>query len=319
MDLRLPDLLPAEELDLADDLLPTLPSSLRLALRDCKEGKLLCLESSDLRLLLLLAMAGPPFAVAGRRRGLLVPLLDLTRLGTSSSLSDSVSISSAKSTSGAFFRRDDVCVPDVLVGEPTAIVPRLAILLVLAAAAAVADVTVFVAVTGRLPAAGDRDLARPVLALALALALAPALFVARTGDRDRVLGAVGDLARIAAARALAALVIRTGDLDLAVLLLALVVRIGDLERPLLRAFVAVTVAVAGPSKVEVEVVAEADLVVRRIGDLDLVLLAVVLFLVIPLPTPIPMPSLSVSFLVEDLALVLDLDLGTTTTGRFGES
>ena len=313
VDLRLPDLLPAEELDLADDLLPTLPSSLRLALRDCKEGKLLCLESSDLRLLLLLAMAGPPFAVAGRRRGLLVPFLDLTRLGTSSSLSDSVSISSAKSTSGAFFRRDDVCVPDVLVGEPTAIVPRLAILLVLAAAGAVADVAV--PVTGRLglPAAGgDRD---------LALAPAPALFVARTGDRDRVLGAVGDLARIAAARALVALVIRTGDLDLAVLLLALVVRIGDLERPLLRAFVAVTVAVAGPSKVEVEVevVAEADLVVRRIGELDLVLLAVVLFLVIPLPTPIPMPSLSVSFLVEDLALVLDLDLGTTTTGRFGES
>lgn len=177
--------------------------------------------------------------------------------------------------------------------------PRLAILL-----APAADVAV--PVTGRLglPAAGgDRDLAP-----------APALFVARTGDRDRVLGAVGDLARIAAARALVALVIRTGDLDLdlAVLLLKLVVRIGDLERPLLRAFV----AVAGPSKVEVEVVAEADLVVRRIGDLDLVLLAVVLFLVIPLPTP--MPSLSISLLVKDLALALDLDLGTTT-GRFGES
>ena len=330
VDLRLLDLLPADELDLADD---TLPSSLRLALRDCKEGKLLCLDSNDLRLLLLLVLAAAAgrlvelLAVAGRRWGLLALLFELaaaTPLGHPSS-SDSVSISSARSTSGAFFLRDsdDVCVPDDLVGEPTAIVPRLAMLLLLLADA-VPDAAV--PVTGRLPAAagGDRDLARPVLVLVLALAplaLLP-LVAGRTGDRDRVLGgAVGDrdLARIAAARALAAWVIRTGDLDLAALLLELalavrvVVRAGDLDRPLLRAFVAA------------EAEAKFDLVVSRTGDLDLVRVRVaVLFSPVPMPlSTAPSAALLVKDLALDLALVLALVLdrlgGTTAGGRFGES
>ena len=269
--------------------------------------------------------------MAGRRWGLLALLFELaaaaaaaTPLGHPSS-SDSVSISSARSTSGAFFLRDsdDVCVPDDLVGEPTAIVPRLAMLLLLLADA-VPDAAV--PVTGRLPAAagGDRDLARPVLVLVLALALAPLallpLFAGRTGDRDRVLGgAVGDrdLARIAAARALAAWVIRTGDLDLAALLLALAVRVvvraGDLDRPLLRAFVAA------------EAEAKFDLVVSRTGDLDLVRVRVaVLFSPVPMPlSTAPSAALLVKDLALDLALVLRLDLdrlgGTTAGGRLGES
>ena len=324
VDLRLLDLLPAEELDLTDDLLPTLPSSLRLALRDCKDGKLLCLDSSDLRLLLLLVAARPlvvAFAVAGRR-GLLAPF-DLTRLGilAVSSPSDSVSISSAKSTSGALFLLDNVCVPDDLVGDPTAIVPRLAMTLVLVlvhVAVAVADAAAVFG-PGRLPAAGDRDLARPVL-LVLPVPVVLALPAGRRGDRERALeldleaAAVGDLALIASARALAALVIRTGDLDLAALLLELAlvlrvgavplaVRTGDLERPLL-------------------LEAEADLVVRRTGDLGRVRVAV-LSLSLSLPTASLAAILVLVFLAFALALGLTLAsglaFGTTTAGRFGES
>ena len=302
VDLRLVDLppLPAEEVDLADDdlLLPTLPSSLRLELRDCSDGRLLCL---DMRLLLLSPAVAAPrplvplVAVAGRRG--LVPcffvvatavsdLLAVLGIALSSPTESSVSTSSAKSTAGAFLlralccctdlavadvvilvRAAVVCVPDVLVGDPAAIVPRLDVPLLVGPP--VSDlpapaVVLVVALPGRrllpgdLDRTGDLDLDR---ALALAAAVpAPARVVAalagsgvvlRTGERD--------LARIAAARALAALVIRTGERDLEgrPLLLVVVLRAAAAE------------VVSPPSEAVTTPAAAADrVVVRRTGDRD---------------------------------------------------
>ncbi len=372
VDLRLVDLppLPAEEVDLADDdlLLPTLPSSLRLELRDCSDGRLLCLDSSDLRLLLLppaAAVRRPPVAlvaVAGRR-GLVpcffffvvvaaaVPDLQAVLLGISSPspTESSVSISSAKSTAGAFLlpalcccctdlavadavilvRAAVVCVPDVLVGDPAAIVPRLDVPLLVGPP--VGDlpapaVVLVVAVPGRrllpgdLDRTGDLDLDR-ALALATAApvravaALAGSGVVLRTGERD--------LALIASARALAALVIRTGERDLE-------------ERPLLLAVVlrAAAAEVVPPPSEAVTVAtpaATADrVVVRRTGDRDrprwVLLLALlmsalppilVLVLVIFLPWSLSSSSLldCTPFFFALLALAPTLLAG----GRLGES
>jgi len=147
VDLRLLDcLLPAEEeVELADDLLPTLPSSLRLALRNCRDGMLLCLDGSGLWPWLLPSAVRPLaalVAVAGRALASLFASLAAAaatlhavavpgRLGLPSP-SDSVSTSSARSTAGAGagVLRGGVCVPAVLVGDPAAIVPRVALFLV---------------------------------------------------------------------------------------------------------------------------------------------------------------------------------------------
>ena len=318
VDLRLVDLppLPAEEVDLADDdlLLPTLPSSLRLELRDCSDGRLLCLVSSDLRLLLLPppAAARRPLvalvAVAGRRG--LVPcfffvaaavpdLLAVLEISSPSPTESSVSISSAKSTAGAFLlralccccccccctdlavadvvilvRAAVVCVPDVLVGDPAAIVPRLDVPLLLVGPP-VGDlpapaVVLVVAVPGRRLLPGDLDrtgdlvLDRALALAAAAPAPAPAGAVAalagsgvvlRTGERD--------LARIAAARALAALVIRTGERDLEERPLLLVVGL------VLRAAAAEVVPPPSEAVAVATLAAAADrVVVRRTGDRD---------------------------------------------------
>ena len=355
VDLRLVDLppLPAEEVDLADDdlLLPTLPSSLRLELRDC----------SDVRLLLLPPAVAAPrplvplVAVAGRRG--LVPcffvvatavsdLLAVLGISSPSPTESSVSTSSAKSTAGAFLlralccctdlavadvvilvRAAVVCVPDVLVGDPAAIVPRLDVPLLVGPP--VSDlpapaVVLVVALPGRrllpgdLDRTGDLDLDR---ALALAAAVpAPARVVAalagsgvvlRTGERD--------LARIAAARALAALVIRTGERDLEgrPLLLVVVLRAAAAE------------VVSPPSEAVTTPAAAADrVVVRRTGDRDrprwVLLLALLtpalsptLVLVIFLPWSLSSSSLlaCTPFFFALLALAPTLLAG----GRLGES
>lgn len=363
VDLRLVDLppLPAEEVDLADDdlLLPTLPSSLRLELRDCSDGRLLCLDSSDL-LLLPLAVAAlrplvPLVAVAGRRG--LVPFFFVVATAVSDLLAvlgisspppteSSVSTSSAKSTAGAFLlralccctdlavaavvilvRAAVVCVPDVLVGDPAAIVPRLDVPLLVGPP--VSDlpapaVVLVVALPGRrllpgdLDRTGDLDLDR-ALALAAAVpaparvvpALAGSGVVLRTGERD--------LARIAAARALAALVIRTGERDLEgrPLLLVVVLRAAAAE------------VVSPPSEAVTTPAAAADrVVVRRTGDRDrprwVLLLALLtpalpptLVLVIFLPWSLSTSSLlaCTPFFFALLALVPTLLAG----GRLGES
>lgn len=363
VDLRLVDLppLPAEEVDLADDdlLLPTLPSSLRLELRDCSDGRLLCLDSSDL-LLLPLAVAAlrplvPLVAVAGRRG--LVPFFFVVATAVSDLLAvlgisspppteSSVSTSSAKSTAGAFLlralccctdlavaavvilvRAAVVCVPDVLVGDPAAIVPRLDVPLLVGPP--VSDlpapaVVLVVALPGRrllpgdLDRTGDLDLDR-ALALAAAVpaparvvpALAGSGVVLRTGERD--------LARIAAARALAALVIRTGERDLEgrPLLLVVVLRAAAAE------------GVSPPSEAVTTPAAAADrVVVRRTGDRDrprwVLLLALLtpalpptLVLVIFLPWSLSTSSLlaCTPFFFALLALVPTLLAG----GRLGES